>query len=64
MKLKIINNPNRTEYKEVTQDVMNNDGFCPCMTVKNQDTKCMCKEFKEQNHEGYCRCGRFMKIEA
>ena len=63
MKLKIINNPNRTEYKEITQDVMNNDGFCPCMTVKNQDTKCMCKEFKEQNTEGYCRCGRFMKVE-
>jgi hypothetical protein len=64
MKLKIVNNPNSEEYKEISQDVMNNDGFCPCMTARNQDTKCICKEFKEQNYAGYCKCGRFMKIEV
>ena len=34
-----------------------NDGYCPCTVVKNEDTKCMCKEFKEQA-SGICHCGR------
>jgi hypothetical protein len=25
-----------------------NNGYCPCTIVKNKDTKCMCKELKEQ----------------
>ena len=39
-----------------------NDGYCPCTVVKNEDTKCMCKEFKEQKTEGKCYCGRFIKV--
>jgi|BioPla2DNA2_1021312.scaffolds.fasta_scaffold09951_1 hypothetical protein len=61
-KFKIIPNPNEEEYLEVTNDVKENNGYCPCMSIKNQDTKCICKEFKEQNYEGECRCGRFVKI--
>jgi len=64
MKLKIIKNPDNEEYEEITQDVINNNGFCPCMSVKNQDTKCICREFKEQEHSGYCKCGRYMKVEV
>lgn len=40
-----------------------NDGYCPCAILKNEDTKCMCKEFKEQKEPGECHCGRFIKIE-
>ena len=40
-----------------------NNGYCPCTVVKNEDTKCMCKEFKEQKEPGECHCGRFLKIE-
>lgn len=64
MKLKIVRNPDVNEYKEISQDVMNNNGYCPCMSVKNQDTKCICKEFKRQDCTGYCHCGRYMKIEV
>lgn len=39
-----------------------NGGYCPCTVVKNEDTKCMCKEFKEQTEPGECHCGRFLKI--
>lgn len=38
-----------------------NDGYCPCMVEKNEDTKCMCKDFREQEI-GLCHCGRFEKV--
>lgn len=44
--------------------VRNNQGYCPCAVQKIPDTKCMCKEFREQTTPGPCHCGRFMKEEA
>ena len=41
--------------------VEQNDGYCPCAVIKNEDTKCICKEFKEQKI-GKCYCGRFEKV--
>ena len=41
-----------------------NDGYCPCTVVKEPDTKCICKEFREQKEAGLCHCGRYMKEEA
>lgn len=38
-----------------------NNGYCPCTVVKNDDTKCICREFKEQK-SGLCHCGRFEKV--
>jgi hypothetical protein len=37
-----------------------NDGYCPCAIEKNEDTRCMCKEFREMD-EGECHCGRYKK---
>lgn len=48
--LKIIKNPNKEIFDEVTKAVQENDGYCPCELQKNEDTKCMCKNFKEQKH--------------
>jgi hypothetical protein len=61
MELKILKNPNEKEYDEVTQKVTNNDGYCPCMFSKVPDTKCICKEFRDQTSEGFCHCRRFVK---
>ena len=40
-------------------------GYCPCRLEKTEDTKCMCKEFKNQikdpNFEGYCHCMLYYK---
>lgn len=40
-------------------------GYCPCRLVKNEDTKCICKEFREQmadpDFEGYCHCMLYYK---
>lgn len=40
-----------------------NDGYCPCAVLKNEDTKCQCKEFREQKEPGKCHCGLFEKVE-
>ena len=61
--LKIKKNPDETKYNEVTNAVNQNDGYCPCMVFKNEDTKCMCKMFREQESTGPCHCGRFVKVE-
>ena len=60
--LKIIKNPNAEIYKNVTKAVQDNNGYCPCMLNKSADTKCPCKEFREQTNEGECHCGRYLKI--
>lgn len=60
--LKIIPNPNIDIYNKITDVVIQNDGYCPCVLTKNQDTKCICKNFKDQPHEGECHCGRYIKI--
>lgn len=39
-----------------------NDGYCPCMIEKSPETKCMCKDFREQREPGKCHCGRFEKV--
>lgn len=47
-------------YEIVTKMVEDNGGYCPCAVQKTEDTKCICKEFREQR-EGMCRCGRYRK---
>lgn len=47
--------------KSIADLVKQNDGYCPCAIVKNEDTKCMCKEFRKQE-AGDCHCGRFRKV--
>lgn len=37
--------------------------YCPCKLVKNIDTICMCKEFREQDFAGECHCGLYEKYE-
>lgn len=49
-------------YEAVTKDIKANDGYCCCRIVRDNHTRCMCKDFKEQQTEGLCYCERFMKI--
>lgn len=41
-----------------------NDGYCPCAIYQNEDTRCPCKEFRDQTEPGECRCGRYEKVEV
>ena len=60
--MKIIKNPDVNIYNKVSRAVKDNDGYCPCMLLKNDDTKCMCKSFIEQKELGECHCGRYVKV--
>lgn len=58
-KLKIVEiNPG------IREDVEACGGYCPCAIFRTADTKCMCKEFREQTEPGECHCGRFEKVEV
>jgi ferredoxin-thioredoxin reductase catalytic subunit len=45
---------------EIRQKLKENNNYCPCRIEKTDDTKCMCKEFREQE-SGECHCGLYVK---
>ena len=40
-------------------------GYCPCRVDRTEDTKCICREFRQQmadpHFEGYCHCLLYYK---
>lgn len=61
MKIKL--NPDATKVAEIRQRLKENDGYCPCRISKTDDTKCMCKQFRDSQKEGYCHCELYYKTE-
>ena len=63
--MKIRYNENQEVVKLVKEGLEKSGGYCPCRRERNEDTKCMCTEFKEQikdpNFEGYCHCMLYYK---
>lgn len=60
--MKIIKNPDMEYVKEIKKQLKANSGYCPCRLEKSKDTKCMCKEFREQG-SGMCHCGLYIKVD-
>ena len=54
-------NEDQELVQEVRKQLKENDGYCPCSLVHINDTKCMCKSFREQD-SGECHCGLYIKI--
>ena len=63
--MKIVTNPDKEFVRDIKKQLKANNGFCPCALERNKDTKCMCKEFREQiadpNFEGFCHCMLYYK---
>ena len=58
--MRIVLNPDKEHVEKMRAALKKNEGFCPCMFEKTDDTKCKCKEFRdqvEQGIEGPCHCG-------
>lgn len=58
-------NKNKEIVEKIKEGLKQKGGYCPCRLEKNDDTKCMCKEFREQikdpDFEGYCHCMLYYK---
>ncbi len=63
--MKIKENPDKEIVKTVREGLRAKDGYCPCRLGRDEDNKCMCKEFREQikdpNFEGFCHCMLYYK---
>ena len=63
MKIKL--NSNKEIVNTIKEGLKKKNGYCPCKIEQNEDTKCMCKEFKEQienpEFEGFCHCMLYYK---
>jgi ferredoxin-thioredoxin reductase catalytic subunit len=39
-------NPDEKLVKKIKQEIKDNNGYCPCSTLKTEDTICPCKKFR------------------
>jgi ferredoxin-thioredoxin reductase catalytic subunit len=61
--MKITTNTDKELVADIRLKLKENDGYCPCRLKRTEDTKCICKEFLEQETEGPCHCGLYIKVE-
>ena len=60
--MRVLLTPDEEYAKEMKSRLKQNNGYCPCRINKTKDTKCMCKEFREQierGEPGMCHCGLY-----
>ena len=63
MRTRISVNSDQCVVDEVRRALATNEGYCPCKLIHSPDTKCMCREFREQP-SGMCHCGLYIKMEV
>ncbi len=63
--MKVILNPDEEIVRTVKEGLEKTGGYCPCRIERTKDTKCVCKEFREQienpDFEGFCHCMLYYK---
>ena len=63
--MKITLNPDQEVVNTVREGLRQTGGYCPCRLERTEETKCMCREFKEQvddpAYEGFCHCMLYYK---
>ena len=63
--MKIRFNEDKEIVRQVQEGLKAKGGYCPCRLEKRPDTKCICKEFRDQiadpTFEGYCHCMLYYK---
>lgn len=53
-------NPDKDFVLEIKKALKDSGGYCPCRLERTPDTKCPCKDFREQE-SGMCLCGLYIK---
>ncbi len=63
--MKVVFNSDEEVVKRIKEGLERTGGYCPCRIERTEDTKCICKEFKEQiadpDFEGLCHCMLYYK---
>lgn len=63
--MRIMFNPDQEIVKAVKEGLKKRGGYCPCRLEQTSETKCMCKEFRDQikdpDFEGFCHCMLYYK---
>ena len=63
--MKVRYNEDEEVVKLIKEGLEKKGGYCPCIMGKSEDTKCMCKDFrdkiKDPDFEGYCHCMLYYK---
>ena len=63
--MKITLNPDQEIVSLIKEGLKKKNGYCPCRREETEDTKCMCKEFRDQikdpTYEGFCHCMLYYK---
>ncbi len=63
--MKIRLNEDAETVRRIKEGLKRKNGYCPCRLERNEDTKCICREFREQiedpDFEGYCHCMLYYK---
>jgi hypothetical protein len=61
--MKVELNTDAQLVQEIRAALKENKGYCPCELEQLPDTKCMCKDFRENVAVGeYCHCGLYKKL--
>ena len=55
-------NPDFVFRKSIEEQIKQNDGYCISTMIHDDSRKCMCEEFKNQKHTGWCKCKQYYKI--
>ena len=59
-------NPDMERVKEIRDALKITGGYCPCAIEQTPETKCMCKEFRDQLKDdtffGFCHCRLYEKV--
>lgn len=63
--MKVTFNKNQAVVETVREGLKRTGGYCPCRLERTEDTRCICREFREQindpTFEGYCHCMLYYK---
>jgi ferredoxin-thioredoxin reductase catalytic subunit len=55
--MKITLNPNKEYVEKIRKAIANNNGYCPCSLIKDDNHLCICKDATEN---GECHCGLYI----
>ena len=64
--MEILMNPDGDYVREIKEKLKLNGGYCPCQLIKSDDTRCICKDFREMIKQGRpcsCHCGLYIITE-